>query len=345
MTILEILTEAASYHHKTLADLTIAGQDVGLAALNRARKRAELQHDFNFNRKMLTLAVNTVTGGSLDNAVLQGTSTHLEVKTILDIGTFDTDSNFIPQEWTTTEEGYERQREDNRFQGLRYPTDGEFLSEPLGGRRFTLTNNTLATWPKAEVAETLTVGIDAFVFSTDFLGTSHLNVSGVTGVTDFNDDYYFVGYWGRKPFFMNTDPENKTSPIGGVLRLLWSDGANWYLSTGNDLNNGGITNYAHIVSTAATPVGLTLTPHGTVTGTPFVSAFFDDYSSNVDIWLAHGSEYLLWTVVDTLNRYFKTYVPRQEGNIGSPTDLAQQGLASFLEWDNFKYEAFRRHGR
>lgn len=344
MTINEILIEAALYHQKTLADLTVAGQNIGLSALNKAMKRAELLHDFNFNRKMLTLAVNTVTGGSLTSAVIQGSIVTTTIKTILDIGLFDTDSNFIPVEWTTTEEGYERQREDNRFSGIRYPSDGQVLSEPLGGRRVTIVNNTVAFWPKATTAESVTIGIDASCFSSLYIGNSSVVVSGATGITDFNDTYYNVGTWGGKPLYVNSDPVFKVGPIGNVLRVLYSDGSNWFLNVANFL--GGVpTDYGSIASTAASPVGLTLTPHGALTGSPFISAGTDDVPVISDPWQLHGSEYLLWSTVDQLNRYFKTYIPRQEGNIPSPVDLAQAGLAALLEWDNFKYEAFRRHGR
>jgi len=138
MTLDEIITVAARYLEKARADLTIDNVDFGLVAANQVRRTAEQLNDFNFTRKFLTVSVDGVTGGSLDEAVEYGMdcSCKLSVKTILDAGVFDTAGNFNPVEWTTTEDSLNRQRLDNSRWVPRYPTDGQAVSAPFGQQRF-----------------------------------------------------------------------------------------------------------------------------------------------------------------------------------------------------------------
>jgi hypothetical protein len=63
------------------------------------------------------------------------------------------------------------------------------------------------------------------------------------------------------------------------------------------------------------------------------------------VWGTKGSQYLLWGTVVHLNQVYKDFVFRQEGNLPPPQTLADQGLASLITWDIFKYEQSRRHNR
>lgn len=341
MTLLQLKTALASYHHKGLSDLVVNGIDLGLQALNQVRLQAELDHDFGFNRKLLTLNVDTVTGGSLANAVIQGTATTVTIKTVKDIGTLDDLGNFIPQEWTTVGEGSERQREENPFRDLRFRNNDDNCG-PWGQKRFTLSDTDLAIWPKDTVSQTLSVVIDADVFSSDWEGNQTIDVTGVTGVTAFNTTYYLVGYFSGRGLWINADPLLGTA--SGILKAIWYDGTQWLLSFAADV--GGIpTNGATSASTATTPAGLTFIPSGTLSGTPVTSTITSILTSANDIWTTRGAQYLQWAAIDQLNYYFKTYVQRAEGNLASPTTLAQAGLESLKDWDIFKYEGARRHGR
>ena len=241
MTLLQIKTAAAAYHNVTVDQLTSNGIDLGLMALNQAKHQAELDHDFNFQRQMLTLPV---TGGVLSNAVLQGTQTAAEVKLVLDVGVIDQYGNFHPVEWTTAEESQERQRQENRYREpcYRYPTDAQYHSEWQNGEsRVIIRGDNFSWWPPRvppTSSSNLLLGVDAYVFDAD-----------------------------------------------------WTD-----LST-------------------------------------------------EDVWTKHASKYLLWATVIDLNKIFKSFVPRQEGNLTEPADLMMAGLQSFIDWDVFKYEQGRRHGR
>ncbi len=168
MTLDEIITVAARYLEKDRADLVINELDFGLVAINQVRRTAEQQNDFNFNRKLLQLSVDGVTGGSLDDAVVYGgTCSGGAIKTIVDVGIFDTSGNFRPVEWTTTSDSLNRERMDNRRWTPRFPTEGELLSGPLGQRRFMFSGRMLYYFPKT-VNLTITTGIEAYTFTDDW---------------------------------------------------------------------------------------------------------------------------------------------------------------------------------
>jgi hypothetical protein len=243
MTLFELKATAAAYLGKSVTDLTVNGVDLGLAALNQVRLNAELQNDFEFSRKLVTLDVDGVTGGSLDDVVTYVGEDSVEVKSVIDVGQFDEAGNLLPAEWSTVSESLIRQREENPSAVPRYPTDGQAVAGPWGGRRFLFSGSDVFFYPKVDDT-TFTVGIEVYTFTTD-----------------------------------------------------WVD---------DDLAED---------STVGAP------------------------------WTTRGHQYLLWASVVHLNNLFKEFVFRQEGNLPPPQTLADQGLASLISWDIFRYEQFRRHGR
>lgn len=168
MNLLEIKTEVANYFEIAVADLTKLSQDMFLVAANQVRRRAELLHDFEFSRKLATVTVNGVTGGSLDSAVLYGTATVVDIKSVIEVGLFDQSNNLRPVEWTTVAESLERQRADNGYTAPRYPTDGWFQSSPIGQQRFDFTGSTVYRFPKDE-SNNFTLGMEVYTFSTDWV--------------------------------------------------------------------------------------------------------------------------------------------------------------------------------
>lgn len=151
-----------------VTNLTVNTLDLFLAAVNQARMVAELNNDFEFTRRLMTLTVDGVTGGNLATAVEYGTSNIYEIKTMLDVGQFDTDGNFIPVEWTVTEDSLNRQRSNNPMTIVRYPTDAPSVTGPLGWRRFTFSGNKVYTFPKAP-GVTFNMGFEAYTFTNDWL--------------------------------------------------------------------------------------------------------------------------------------------------------------------------------
>lgn len=342
MTILEIKSAAAALLSDAgapvaVADFTVGGQDMALLLLNQIRLNAELANDFNFQRKLLTLNVDTVTGGSLPDAVLYGTATTVDLKTIIDIGEFDTNLNLRPIEWTTVEESLERQRDENPYYGLRYPTDGQIEAWPSGQRRLTVANDKIYSWPKTEApSQTLAIGVEAYVFSAEWSTASNtVVVTNGTGVTTINTTYYRHGMYNSFPLFVNLS--NTSTPA--TLYYIWNSGTAWNINT---LPGTVGANYHSFISTSQSPAG-SYVGHGTFTGTALAAASETDTTS--DIWTTKGQQYLLWQLVVELNYRFKFYVPRTEGNLASPTQLAAEGLEKLIQWDIYKFEGHRRHGR
>lgn len=168
MTLNQILTAVATYHQKTVADLTINSQNLGLVALNVARQAAVQRFDFEFTRQLVDVAVNGVTGGNLALAEIYGTSTVVEVGTILDVGLFDSDGNLRPVEWTTVGEGLERQRLDNAYDSSRYQTEDWYQQTPAGIPRFQFAGDKVYAFPK-DSENNYTLGLECYTNPTDWV--------------------------------------------------------------------------------------------------------------------------------------------------------------------------------
>lgn len=168
MTLAEIKSAVAAYLHRTEAELTANGVDLGLIAMNQVRMQAELNNNFGFNRKLVTVTVNGVTGGSLDTAVEYGTiGPVLEIKSVVDVGTIDTSGNFVPVDWTTVEDSLNIQRQDNRVL-TRIPTDGQAVSGPWGTQRFTFDGDKIRVFPVGTAATNIDLLLYAYVFTPEW---------------------------------------------------------------------------------------------------------------------------------------------------------------------------------
>ncbi len=333
MTLLEIKTAAANFHGKVLADLTVGSLDLGLLSINQAKQTAQLGHDFNFQRKMLTLTVNSVTGGSLGSAVIQGTATVADIKTIVNIGVFDTNDNFRPVPWTTAEEGQKRIVSDNRFWQNRWAERDDERVGPAGAGRFIVRGGSIYAWPLSDApAYDIDIGIEAYVFDADYTNDN----ATVTGTLspDATGTYIRIGPYGTLPLYI------KSGSDASDTFFLWFDGTGWALQLGAQFPDTGASQW-QLASTSDSPVG-SYTPNTPATGTATVAVAANTIS---DTWTTKGSQYLLWQTVCNLNKLFKTFVPRTEGNLGEPQALADAGLASLILWDDYKLEGFRTHKR
>lgn len=328
----------------TPADLTVNGLNLGLMAGNAVRLQAEQFNDFEFQRKTVSLSVDTITGGSLVNAVIYGTATSADVKTVLDVTQLDRNGNEIPLEWTTRAESLERIRDDTRVIRPRYPTDGEYYSG-LGNRarRVIFSGDSVLLFPLAEVnstSESLTLLLETYCYSSDWLATSNtVTVAGGTGVTGVNTTYYRYGTYNGRPLYISLAPAGTPA----ALYFLWYSGTRWIM---NQLVGTLGSNYHGLTSTSQSPAG-TYDNNGTYTGTAVATAVDGDITS--DIWLTKGFNYILWASVVWLNQnansFGKQFVARTEGNLAPPTAMADAALAAFITCDSSRFELFRRHGR
>jgi hypothetical protein len=168
MILREIRGAVAAYLNKSAEDLTVNSVDLGLMALNQVRQQAELNNNFEFTRKLATVTVDGVTGGSLENAVLYGTSTPVQVKSVVDVGLFDDDGNLRGIRWTTVADSLNITRADTTPFGLpRYPTDGQAISTMEGMSRLIFEGDQIMVFP-TEKDKTYSLGIEAYVFTNDW---------------------------------------------------------------------------------------------------------------------------------------------------------------------------------
>jgi hypothetical protein len=167
MTLNDIRSAAAGYLHRTVSDFTINGVDLSLFALNQVRTAAEMQNDFNFTRKLMSLDVDGVVGGSLSGAMEYGTSNPFEIKTIVDVGQFDTKGNLNPVDWTTVAAGLDIQRDESCY-SFRYPTDGQ-ATGANGVPRIVFSGDKVYLFPKGTANTASTLGLEAYTFTKDWV--------------------------------------------------------------------------------------------------------------------------------------------------------------------------------
>jgi hypothetical protein len=181
MTLNEIKGAIAAYLNKETEDLTVNSVDLGLMAMNQVRQQAELNNNFEFARKLVTVTVDGVTGGSLENAVLFGTSATVKVKGVVDVGVFDDEGNLRGVEWTTVGDSLNIARSDNERTAVpRHPTDGEALSTLNGTSRITFSGSQIMVFPYAR-GNSYTLGVEAYVFANDWTENDVIAASQTIG--------------------------------------------------------------------------------------------------------------------------------------------------------------------
>jgi hypothetical protein len=226
-----IKSAMAAYFERGVDDLIVHDIDLGLVALNQVRMNAELNNDFEFTRRLLTLDVDGVTGGSLDEAVERGTTDVYEIKTVVDVGQFDRDGNFLPVEWTTTSESLSRQRMDNPSSMVRVPTDAEAMVN-MGGNRFLFSGNRVYFHPVTP-NQVFSVGIEAYTFSRDWVDADTLPEIPVNGNAWLSKGNQYLQWAGMihlnhtyKGFTFrqegNLPPPQQLADLGLASLMTWS---------------------------------------------------------------------------------------------------------------------------
>ena len=98
-------------------------------------------------------------------------------------------------------------------------------------------------------------------------------------------------------------------------------------------------------------------PRATVSVTPLsatleATAWLGDYSSSnysdstpTDFLIQYGFEYLQWATIVELNFIFKTFVPRQEGNLASPDKYMENAWNRLIEWDTYMIDSHMTRSR
>ena len=344
MTLLQLRSMMAAYLQKSVPDLTINGADLSLLALNNVRRQAEMIHDFEFSRKHVTVTVDAMSGGTLDDAIQEG-SPSCDVKSVIEVGVYDDNFNLQPVEWTTVSESIERQRQIKPGFGPRYPTDWEATTGfyETGLPRIAFVGNDIWCVPTGQRGDEFDLELEVYTFQQDWTSTSDsVIVEQLTNPTAANGNYWPYGIYNGRPMYINI----LYGPPIGPLYIIWYNGAGeWRCAPMTDLGQPTLVNYMSMAGTTMVPGGA-YTMHGTWTapGLPMIAVVeMMPGNDTSDIWLTKGSQYLLWGGLVEANHLAKEFVFRQEGNLPPPEKLRDSALEMFTQWDTFKYEQSRRH--
>ena len=339
MTLAQILTAAASYLGKTTGDLTVNSLDLGLLALNQVRTTAELTHDFEFNRKLVTVTVDGVTGGSLDDAVVVGSSattvtdnikvtlagtnvfngTYTKAGIIQDHSFYVNATDPFKILWRNEDEWVFESTEGTGYVG--YASLDEVLP---------LTPDLVETWqegqgvlplPTVEKETIAAAGTVVEVKSIVDIGTFDANdnlrpIEWTTAAESLERQYNQV-----RPVSARYPTDQEATALEANARIT---------VVGRDL-------YL-VPKSVSTQLVLGLEVYS-------MTADWTTTASSYAPWTTKGSQFLLWQTVLHLNQLFKEFVPRQEGNLAPPKDLADEGLQALLTWDIMQFEQARRHAR
>lgn len=342
MTLLEIKTAAAHYLQLGVADLTVNSQDLGLIALNNARQWAELHNDFEFSRKLVTVTVNSLTGGDLADAVLYEDVAAADTATVTGTltpdatGTYNRFSDFNNRPFFVRSDAAYILFWNEGYWQLTTPANFAVAVDTAG-----LVNDSWRRESGVIVPDlTLTAGsgYTGSASVTTAVATP-VSVKSVIDVGTFDDNGNF------RPVEWSTVSESlerfRSDNRRGGVRYP-SDGDVDRSPAGRSRFNFSGDRIHFFPKDETRDEDFTLAME--------VYAFNDDWvagdlSATVAPWTTLGSQYLLYQSVVFLNERVKEFVPRTEGNLPPPTELANAGLEALKAWDSYKYEQFRRHGR
>jgi hypothetical protein len=338
MTLLQLRSMMAAYLQKSIQELVLNGADLSLLALNNVRRQAEMLHDFEFSRKHITVTIDRMSGGTLQDAILEG-SPSVEVKSVIECGIYDDNFNVHPVEWTTISESVERQRQIIPGWPPRYPKDGEASTGyyNVGMPRIAFSGDDIWCVPTGLRGEEFDLELEVYTFQQDWTSLSDsITVSGLTNPTAGNGTYWPYGIYNGRQLYLNI----LYGPPGALYAVWWNGIGEWRVTSIAELGMVTPVNYASLVGKAMMPGGV-YSPHGTWGGQVMVVTI--PGSDTQDVWLTKGAQYLLWGGLVEVNHMAKEFVFRQEGNLPPPEKLRDDALETFRSWDSFRYEQDRRH--
>lgn len=164
MTYTQIKEQVATYFEKTTSEITnVGGIDAFNLAINFARLQAEQIHDFSWERKLCSIVVSPSAGGSLESAVLYGTSTVVKIKRVIEVGHV-VNNHLWPITWTTSERRLHNLR--IKAQLIAPEADLTSLDTSNENAQLLFTGNSCRIFPTQTA--NVTLGIEAFVHASDW---------------------------------------------------------------------------------------------------------------------------------------------------------------------------------
>lgn len=322
-------------HKKATSDLTVNGVDLFLVAANNVRRnKGELLHNFEYARCLATLDVNGVLGGSLDDAVISGTADTLTV----------TGGNF-PGVYTQT----------GVFNG--YPL---FSLVGVGTSTFIYYNTGNVGYI---IADQLSTAVRGNAYTSD-IPTSYLgSFTGIGTIIDtcsvarttqstFSKVKEIVAVSRMRPdgTYIPLDFARADIPIErDRTELEFSDNLFPYLRYPSDaqINSRGTSSsmiqrgrrveiYPFYASNDDTTFSVRLEAYGLLKD--YTAANLLD-TNPTDFFVEYGNQFMQWSIINELNYYFKTFVPRTEGNLSPPEQKATDAWRDLLLWDTYQVDA------
>lgn len=310
----------------TPADFIQNGVDTLLLEINSAHFQVQKEHDFEYANATASLSVAS-TGSSLALATISGALANIKrVKDVLlPIG----GSEAIPIEFMTNQNAKDRRRRQiGRLPYVAADTIDDY-GVVEGTPYATQEGQVIRLFPAAQFTFPVTgVTLDVVQFLPDYTAPMALTISG-SGTSAINTTWEQFGVYLNRPFYLNYQ-SGASAPA--TVYALWYSGTAWVLTTGSTFGAPAAASRYSSTSTAQLPTGLTYTAT-TFTGTLSVVATTGNVST--DFILDYGWEYLQWQAVLGLNKRWKEFAERQEGNLdeGSIETMAQRALQSFIAWD------------
>lgn len=335
----------AAFHKKTSGDLTVNSVDLFLVAANNARRNAELRHNFELSRVRGTLSIDGVSGGSLANVVLDET---LPGSVVVSGATSPTTANGT------------------------YQLSGTFNSKPLYSKldsassavSYFLFYQTIGTdgWEICTTNDFPDHGSDPSKFFLASTATSPIGLTLVGSSSFTGNALVSAGsvYSSLKEIVAVTRLRNDQSetPLDFTRQDIAIERERTELEFDDD--ERGTWRYpsdAQIEARTGTPSlvqrgrKLFIYPTDNEVDSPvdviiYGYGMLADYATAnltdavpTDFFVEWGSEYLQWAIICELNFYFKTYVPRTEGNLSPPEQAREKAWRDLLLWDTYQVDS------
>lgn len=332
----------AAYLNKAAADLTINGVDLFLDAANNASMWAQQNHNFEFTRVRASIFVDGVLGTPLAQAIIDDDT--LEQVTVT--GTL---SPNVVGNWV--ENGMWGNYTLYVFPNANAPTTYLYYSTNYSKWvvSTTLTNAALTNYWSQNSASTSALGVyTAHGTNTGALTVAHAEFSSWNGIKEIKGILRQNANGTYVPIdFARADiPIERDRTVRELSDNFWP--WNRCPSDADILNIRGdatVIQRRQSLFIYPTPVGVV----PSTTPIPFILeayAWLAPYTSlgltgaaDPDFLWTYGAEWLKWKIVHELNYIFKFFVPRTEGNLPSPTDMAQSAWQNLVDWDAYMVDS------
>lgn len=314
MRIGKIADRVAFYLQKDRASFIDAnGNDMIIAALNTARRNAELQHDFIYQQKMAILSVDPSTGGLLSNATewdgQSDTAIPLHIKAV---DTVYLGGGSVPESWSAVYHSPKKAlaiaaKEDNYRYSFdynnRYRPDFRAFANTSGFQtQVYFQGERLVVAPKLSEARNVLLDVQAWL--PNYTANQILVLSASEGSASVTISGSAPGNVGGGQTVFLGQTINSTSESTIIL----NGNAN------QTITQPTWVHYTNVIEQS--------------------SAVNEDYS---DWFTDNAEEYLLWSGVLECNMFVRQFVSQAAGFLAPPEKARNAAYESLIMWDDFQW--------